>query len=181
MESTPHADWVRMALERFEQPLLRYALRITGDMETAQDVVQDTFLKLCLADRMKIQEYLVPWLYRVCRNRALDVRKKEQRMQTVDPATLAAQPSPQPAPRAVAQGRETETLALEAFSELPENQQEVFRLKFQEQLSYKEISEVTGFPVANVRYLIHISLKKVRAVLREQLEQMPPAFKETLQ
>jgi len=40
---------------------------------------------------------------------------------------------------------------------------------------------VTGFPVANVRYLIHISLKKVRAVLREQLEQMPPAFKETLQ
>ncbi len=181
MESTSHADWVRTALERFEQPLLRYALRITGDVETAQDVVQDTFLKLCLADRTKIQEYLAPWLYRVCRNRALDVRKKEQRMQSVDPVTLAAQPSPQPPPRDVAQGRETETLALEAFAELPDNQQEVFRLKFQEQLSYKEISEVTGFPVTNVRYLIHISLKRVRERLREQLEQMPPSVKETLQ
>ena len=181
MEPTSQADWVREALKRFEKPLLRYALRITGDVETAQDVVQDTFLKLCLADRATIQEYLAPWLYRVCRNRALDVRKKEQRMQSVDPVILAEQPSPQPPPRAVAQGRETESLALEAFAELPDNQQEVFRLKFQEHLSYKEISEVTGFPVTNVRYLIHISLKRVRERLRDQLELTAPAFKETLQ
>lgn len=180
MKPTSHADWVRTALQRFEQPLLRYALRITGDVETAQDVVQDTFLKLCLADRRKIQDYLAPWLYRVCRNRALDVRKKEQRMQSVDSTLLAEQPSSQPPPRAVAQGRETESLALEAFAELPENQQEVLRLKFQEQLSYKEISEVTGFPVTNVRYLLHISLKRVRERLRERLDLASSTLRETV-
>jgi RNA polymerase sigma-70 factor (ECF subfamily) len=181
VEPTSHTDWVREALARFERPLLRYALRITGDVETAQDVVQDTFLKLCQADRAQIEGYLAPWLYRVCRNRALDVRKKEQRMQSVDPVILAEHPSSQPPPGAVAQGRETESLAREAFAELPENQQEVFRLKFQEHLSYKEISAVTGFPVTNVRYLIHISLKRVRERLREQLELAPPTLKETVQ
>lgn len=181
MKSTSHADWVRAALEQFEQPLLRYALRITGDAETAQDVVQDTFLKLCQVDRDRIEDYLAPWLYRVCRNRALDVRKKEQRMQSVDPVKLTEHPSSQPPPRAVAQGRETESLAREVFAELPEKQQEVFRLKFQEQLSYKEISAVTGFPVTNVRYLIHISLKRVRERLREQLELTPSTLEETIQ
>lgn len=181
MEPTSHTDWVGAALERFEKPLLRYALRITGDVETSQDVVQDTFLKLCLADRAQIQGYLAPWLYRVCRNRALDVRKKEQRMLSVDPAILADQPGSQPPPGAAAQGRETESLALEAFAELPDNQQEVFRLKFQEHLSYKEISEVTGFPVTNVRYLLHISLRRVRERLRTQLDLAAPALKETVQ
>lgn len=166
---------------RYEQPLLRYAARITGDAETAQDVVQDTFLKLCLANRDTIEGYLAPWLYRVCRNRALDVRKKEQRMQPVEPVRLETHPSHQPPPRAVAEGRETESLVLDALAELPENQQEVFRLKFQDQLSYKEISDVTGFPVDNVRYLIHTSLKRVRERLRTTLELAPHTLKETLQ
>jgi len=80
----------------------------------------------------------------------------------------------------VAQGRETESLALETFAELPENQQEVLRLKFQEQLSYKEISEVTGFPVTNVRYLLHISLKRVRERLRERLDLASSTLRETV-
>ena len=76
MNPTPstHADWVQDALIRYEGALVRYAMRITGDMETARDVVQDTFLRLCDADRDQVGEYLAPWLYRVCRNRAIDAR-----------------------------------------------------------------------------------------------------------
>ena len=170
-----------MALTRYEQPLLRYARRMTGDTETARDVVQDTFLKLCQVDRAAVDAHLAPWLYRVCRNRALDVIKKEKRMQPMDDVMLAEQTSPQPPPRAVAEGRETASIVLAALAELPANQQEVFRLKFQEQLSYKEISAITGFAVTNVRYLIHISLKRVRERLHEHLDAPAPALKETVQ
>jgi RNA polymerase sigma-70 factor (ECF subfamily) len=175
VESSSNAEWVRGALDRYEQPLLRYAQRFTNDVETARDVVQDTFLKLCTAERAQVDGHLAPWLYRVCRNRALDVMKKERRMQPMDEAVAATQASPQPPPGALAEGRETEALVWQALGGLPENQQEVFRLKFHEQLSYKEISEVTGFTVNNVRYLIHTSLKSVRTSLQGHIDLAPGA------
>jgi RNA polymerase sigma-70 factor (ECF subfamily) len=42
-----HKGWLRDQLKGFEGPLLRYASRLTGDLESARDVVQDTFLRLC--------------------------------------------------------------------------------------------------------------------------------------
>ena len=42
-----HAEFIRAALVRYEAPLVRYALGFTDDLETARDVVQDTFLRLC--------------------------------------------------------------------------------------------------------------------------------------
>ena len=48
-------EWVNGALKRYERPLIAYALRITGNLETARDVVQDTFLRLCRADRRAIE------------------------------------------------------------------------------------------------------------------------------
>jgi RNA polymerase sigma factor (sigma-70 family) len=158
--------WLQEALAQYERPLVRYALRMTGDLELARDIVQDTFLQACRAGQARLDGHLQPWLYRVCRNRALDVLKKEQRMQHLDVQTMEARPSKERPPGEQAAGRETEALVLAELAKLPANQQEVFRLKFQDQLSYKEISAVTGFPVHNVRYLIHTSLKTMREQLR---------------
>ncbi len=169
-ETSTHADWVRDAMTRHEGALMRYAMRFTGDAETARDIVQDTFLRLCDADRDKVDVYLAPWLYRVCRNRALDVMKKERRMQLLQEGQAERQPAPGPNPGAAASNTETGAAVLAAMAVLPEKQQEVFRLKFQDQLSYREISDVTGFPVNNVRYLIHTALKTMREQLRDRLE-----------
>ncbi len=172
MNPTPstHADWVQDALMRYEGALVRYAMRITGDVETARDVVQDTFLRLCDADRGQVGDYLAPWLYRVCRNRALDVMKKERRMQLLQEGQAERQPAHGPTPGAAASNTETSAAVIAAMATLPDNQQEVFRLKFQDQLSYREISDVTGFPVNNVRYLIHTALQTMREQLRDRLE-----------
>lgn len=78
-ETSDSASWVRSALERFEAPLTRYAFGITRDLERARDVVQDTFLRLCSENPARLDGHLAPWLFKVCRNRALDVRKKESR------------------------------------------------------------------------------------------------------
>ncbi len=164
-----HTAWVQAALERYEGPLIRYARRFTGDIELARDVVQDTFLRLCAADRDTVEAHLAPWLYRVCRNRALDVMKKEKRMQPLSDGQAEAQPDAKPQPSALAQQREQQQVVWNVVGALPEKQREAFRLKFQDQLTYKEISEVTGFPVNNVRYLIHTALKTMREQLRGQL------------
>ena len=65
---------------------------------------------------------------------------------------------------------EDETIKVMGHLEkLPNNQQEVIRLKFQNGLKYKEISSVTGLSVSNVGFLIHRGLKTLREKLRKEL------------
>jgi RNA polymerase sigma-70 factor (ECF subfamily) len=62
---------------------VRYAARLLSDNDRARDVAQDTFLQLCRQPRSEVETSLRAWLFTVCRNRAMDVRKKESRMKTV--------------------------------------------------------------------------------------------------
>src|SRR5262245_25564774 len=81
---TSRLERIRAAIEAHQGRLIGYAARITGDLESARDVVQDTFLRLCQQDLDEIADHLPAWLFRVCRNRALDVRKKEGPLQPFD-------------------------------------------------------------------------------------------------
>lgn len=162
------ARWVDDALQEHEGPLLRYATRLLGDVERARDVVQDTFLRLCRADRAKIEGYLPRWLFKVCRNRALEVARKEGRMTALSQEQLAERPSPTPDPAAAAERKDNVADALRALATLPDRQQEVVRLKFQNDLSYRDIAEVTGLSVSNVGFLLHTALTTIRRELKTQ-------------
>ena len=155
-------EWVRTAVEHYEGPLVRYAARITGDLDHARDVVQETFLRLCQEERSRVDGHLAEWLYTVCRNRALDVRRKENRMNAMSVVELERCTSRDGAPSAELERDEAMCQVLRALATIPENQQEVIRLKFQEGLSYREIGSVTGLSVSNVGFLIHTGLKTIR-------------------
>ncbi len=161
--------WLRAAVARYEGPLVRYATRITGDLERARDVVQDTFLRLCEQDRAELDGRLAPWLYTVCRRRALDVRRKEHRMHATESTRLAECSDNGVGSAEKTETRELHQAALDLLAELPENQQEVVRLKFQSGLSYREIGDVTGLSVSNVGYLLHVALKTVRQRLQVRI------------
>ena len=57
-DNSNKADWIREALSQHEGPLIRYATQITGDVEWARDVVQDTFLRFCAEDRSRLDGHL---------------------------------------------------------------------------------------------------------------------------
>ena len=164
----PDAGWVSSVLGQYEQPLTRYAAHITGDVERAREVVQDTFLKLCHQKPARIRTHLTQWLYTVCRNRALDVRRKERRMTAINDAQLQLQAHPGPELSRALEEEEQLAEVLNVLNTLPENQQEVLRLKFQSGLSYLEISRITNFTVSNVGFLIHTGLKTIRERVRTQ-------------
>ena len=82
-------------------------------------------------------------------------------MQTVAPGDMSGGQSPTPSD-AVEQ-KDTVNRALAAIETLPKDQQEVVLLKFQNGLSYAEISRITGHSVSNVGYLIHVGIRAVRA------------------
>ncbi|MBI3864246.1 MAG: sigma-70 family RNA polymerase sigma factor [Planctomycetia bacterium] len=159
------SEWMWEILLRYEGDLLRYAQRIVGDQEQARDVVQETFLKLWRQDRAQLDGHLVEWLYTVCRNHAVDVRRKEQRMHTLAEESWAIHESADPCPGALAERRDSAAQVLDLVDRLPANQQEVIRLKFQGGLSYREISRVTGLTVSHVGVLLHTGLKTIRTKL----------------
>jgi RNA polymerase sigma factor (sigma-70 family) len=158
--------WIQDALERFEVPLLRYAASLTGNAETARDVVQDTFMRLCDQSQEAVEQRLAPWLFRVCRNRALDVQRKENRMTITDTTNLEAHPDAEPSPSERASARDSTRELTGLIELLPPNQREVLRLRFQNQLSYQEISDVTRLTVTNVGFLLHTALKSLREKMR---------------
>ena len=166
-KESSRVERVRSALERYEGPLVRYAARLTGDLDSARDVVQDTFLKLCSVGPLPEDNHLAAWLFTVCRNRALDVVRREKRVSPASEASVEDVASPAPSPSAVLEKRETSQNVLQLLEALPQNQQEVIRLKFQEGLSYREISQVTGHSVGNVGFLIHTGIKAIRENLKD--------------
>ncbi len=161
MHDATRAEWIADALARFEAPLLRFATKLLRDGDRARDVVQETFLQLCQQDRAAIEGHLAAWLFRVCRNRAFDVRRKESRVELIEQATPAADPHPDPSQ--AMQHKQEGTQVLRILETLPEAHQETVYLRFQGGLSYKEIAEITGHSVTNVGVILHGAVKKIRA------------------
>ena len=161
-------QWIRETLDRFEHGLISYAERILGDLERARDAVQETFLRLCKQERNEIEGHLAEWLFTVCRNQALDVKRKESRMTSMegelrDGAAVTA--SVGPTPEWAIEVRDSASHVLGLLDDLPAKQQEVLRLKFQHGLSYKEIGRVMDESVGNVGWLIHTGIRNLRSRL----------------
>jgi len=162
------AAWVRDLVERLEKPLVRYAARFfRGDLERARDVVQDAFLRLVREGRAETEGHEAEWLHRVCRNRCLDVLRKDRRMTVLGDRQTATDIGGG-APPSTASNAETRDEVAAMLDALPPRQQEVIRLKFLGGLSYKEIARVTNLTATNVGFLIHTGLKTVRRNLERQ-------------
>ena len=72
-------------------------------------------------------------------------------------------------PDDAAEQKDSMARVLQQLDRLPENQQDVIRLKFQNELSYREIAEITGLTVSNVGFLLHVGLKRLRELMQVEL------------
>jgi RNA polymerase sigma-70 factor (ECF subfamily) len=146
--------------------LLRYVARLVNDAAAAQDVVQETFLKLFRVWRAGARptENLKPWLYRVAHNAALDYIRHETRLrrwheeEAAERAAASADPSDPP---------DQAELVLGQLRCLAEPEQQVLLLRLQEGLSYREIGLVTGRTEGNVGCLLHHAVKKLSVSLKK--------------
>jgi len=162
---TTSEQLVEHALSEYESPLIGYAVGIVHDRDRARDVVQDTFIRLYQQDVEKVKAGLKSWLYTVCRNRALDVLRKEKRMVVVDDEVFAQEESKSLGPDIVTDQQERVKEMMGFLDRLSDNQQLVIRLKFEQGMSYKEISDETGLKSGNVGFLLHGGLKQLREML----------------
>jgi RNA polymerase sigma factor (sigma-70 family) len=149
-------------LGRYERPLLQFATRITGDRERARDVVQETFVKFQRNGAPREGSEVATWLFTVCRNGALNICRKEKRMLFLDEEFMESRPSEQALPNEQLEQKEAAGFLMKIVATLPPRQQEVIQLKFQSDLSYEQIAEITKTNPNNVGVLIHTALKTLR-------------------
>jgi RNA polymerase sigma factor (sigma-70 family) len=113
---------------------------------------------------------LKSWLFTVCRNRALDVLRKEKRLVLVEDETLTAKDSEISSPGEIAATNDRVKLVKSYIARLPQNQATAITLKFEKGYSYKEISDETGLTNGNVGFLIHAGMKRLREILPDELK-----------
>jgi len=160
-------------LRRFEVPLLQYATRITGNSERARDVVQEAFIKL-QRNGSVAPDKTATWLFTVCRNGALNVCRKEKRMMYLDEQIIESRRDEQPMPFERIEQHEASGFLMKILATLPPRQQEVLQLKFQNDLSYHEIAEITKTTANSVGVLIHIALKTLRQRYAQHAKEFLP-------
>lgn len=160
-EDNPQWNWVQQAIEEHQSTLIRYAANLLGDSERAKDVVQDTFIKLCKKTAEEIDDHLLPWLFRVTRNHALNVLRKENRMSQLEDADISQKDAAQ---IHFKDQRKKETISslFELVDTLPTKQRELVLLKFQQDFSYQQIAEITGLTVSNVGYILHNAIRSLK-------------------
>ena len=160
-------------VERCQHRLVRYLLYLTGRREHAEDLAQETWIRvLQRGSQYNGRQRFDPWLFAIARNLAIDyVRKKLKAVQTVslpnDRDAMLLLPSSGPSPfEAVARSEDAMRLAgqLQILSPL---YREALLLRFQEDLSLAEIAQVVGAPVTTVTSRIYRGLAALRSAFEE--------------
>jgi RNA polymerase sigma factor (sigma-70 family) len=161
----PAWESIEQLFAALESPLLGYARRLCGDPGVAQDMVQDAFMKL----HAQFDEVREPrkWLYRTVHNQSLNHRRHIRKILSLNLASHAGNPpaaeaaDPEPLPDETIARCEGIGLVRLSVETLDERSRELIRLKFNENLSYKEIGLRTGLKPGHVGYLLHFALKTV--------------------
>ena len=166
---SPGQETIEELFAALESPLLGYALRCAGELGVAEDVVQEAFMKL----HAQFDQVEKPrqWLYRTVHNLALNRRRDAKKTVPLDPDPENDYPSSnEPADPALppdAQMLRLEGIGLVRISleALDARSRELVRLKFHDDLSYKEIAARTGLTTGNVGFILHHALKTIAAEL----------------
>jgi RNA polymerase sigma factor (sigma-70 family) len=168
---------ISQAMERDEPRLRNFIRKHVADSGDAEDILQEVFFELISAYRlMKPVEHVTAWLFRVARNRMIDLFRKNKPSSLNDPIASAEDgdtllledllPALDAGPEA-AYARNLLLDALEeALEELPEAQREVFIAHELTGLSFKEISAETGLSVNTLLSRKHYAVLHLRRRLK---------------
>jgi RNA polymerase sigma factor (sigma-70 family) len=158
---TPRSS-LRELFETEEGPLLHFALGLVGRRAVAEELVQEAFLRLHPV--WAEVENPRAWLYRSLRNLALNHLRDHRRETPLDPGAEGAHEAELPVEE---MGRkEAVGLVRMLLAELPAEDRDLIRLKYQEDLRYQEIGRRTGLNAGNVGYKLHHLLKGLAEALR---------------
>ena len=170
-------------VRRWESPIQRLCVRLTGDAHRGEDLAQESFVRV-FARRKEYQPNgkFSTWLWRIALNLCYDElrrrrRREESSLEDVggEPlAMLEAFTAPEPAPDKSLAQRERGELVRRALLRLPEMYRVVLVLRHYEDLKFREIAEVLDVPEGTVKSRMAEALTQLSRLLKPMLGETPP-------
>ncbi|HKS16880.1 MAG TPA: sigma-70 family RNA polymerase sigma factor [Planctomycetota bacterium] len=164
----------RELVERLEKPLVAFIRRYVGDESLAEDLFQETFVRVVRTlGGFKPEASLSTWIFTIARNLCLDhlKAKKRHREVSMDAAVpdgaeregdfREALRSPTAGPGTAAEGNEEGERLRAAMAELAEPKREALILRVYSDLSYAEIARITDAPVGTVKFRVHDAIQEL--------------------
>lgn len=150
-------------IEHYQEPIIRYLYRLTGDYEVAQDLAQDTFIQ-AYKGILKIKSELSfkAWLYRIATNNALQFRRRKRLLSFIPFTDLRK--SDISTIQAPANCAEERIAIKEALLKVPDEQRTCMVLHFVEGLKYREIAETLGISEDAVRKRVARGSREFRKI-----------------
>lgn len=167
-------------LRRHQRPVLNFIFRYVGNRSTAEDLVQDVFMRIIRrASSYKREAKFTTWLYTIARNICIDHSRRMQHRRAAsldhpvradgeDRRTLGESiASPDAATDRRAIGRQLGKQIKVAVDNLADDQREVFLMREYLGLPFKEIAEIVGIPENTAKSRMRYALEKLRQDLAE--------------
>jgi RNA polymerase sigma-70 factor (ECF subfamily) len=163
-------------VRRHQGPLYNFCLRMLGHSEDAADVAQETFVQLYShLGRLDEREPIAPWLFRVARNRCIDVIRRRRTVPLAIGDNAAEEPvhgeptDEEPLPDEVVERADLQRLLANAIDALPPAYAEVVSLRYAGERTFAEIAQILDCEEGAARVRFHRAKALLRRHLRSEL------------
>ena len=167
-EASTREEAFRDLLQQYQERLYWQIRNIVKNHEDADDVLQNTFIKIFRnIGKFKGESQLFSWMYRIATNEAITFLNNRAKKQSITSEELQQQILENLENDVFFDGDEIQLKLQKAIATLPQKQQQVFNMKYFQELKYKEISEILETSVGALKASYHHATKKIEEFLKQ--------------
>lgn len=158
----------RKLVNTYGQRLYWHIRKMVLDHEDADDVLQNTFIKVFKnIDSFKADSKLYTWLYRIATNEAINFLNKKSRRSMVSNEEAQERALQKLEADVYFEGDAIQLALQKAIASLPDKQRLVFNMKYFDDLTYQELSEILDVSVGGLKSSYHLAVQKIKTYLTE--------------
>ena len=151
----------------YKRPLYNHIRNIVLDHDDANDVLQNTFIKVYQnLNKFKGESKLYSWMFRIATNESLTFIEQRAKKQGISNVQLQQKAILNLESDVYFEGNEIQIKLQKAIAKLPEKQQLVFKMKYFEEMKYENMSEILDISVGGLKANYHHAVKKIEAFLK---------------
>lgn len=158
-----------LLINTYKERLYWHIRRIVLNHDDADDVLQNTFIKIFRSiDGFKGDSKLYSWMYRISTNEALTFIKVKAKKLGMGMDQIQERMVSNLEADVYFEGEEIQLNLQKAIASLPEKQKLVFNMKYFEEMTYNEISEILNTSVGGLKASYHLAVKKIELYLKDE-------------
>lgn len=159
----------RDLISEFKERLYWHIRKIVLDHDDADDVLQNTFIKIFRnIDQFKGDSKLYTWMYRIATNESITFINKKAKKMLISTEEVQQLAISKLESDVYFEGEDIQLKLQKAIAALPERQRLIFNMKYFDDLTYEELSEILETSVGGLKSSYHIAVKKITQALKNE-------------